>query len=265
MKIRYMALAAAAAVALVLPGAPAEAKKVKGEVTNFDFSFQGPFGTYDRNQLQRGLQVFHEACAACHGLQYVAFRTLSYPNGPELPQDQMRAFAAMYEVWDPVMREYRGGRPSDHFPESSFEGAPDLSLMTKARAGFSGPFGLGINQLLKGIGGPEYVASFLLGFTGEQDYQAGTMFYKNRAYGSWVSMGPVLSDGMLEFADGTPATMEQMALDVAAFLTWTAEPKMVERKQSGFAGLIILTVLGSLLYLTNKRIWAPIKKRAKQG
>jgi len=265
MKLRTLALAVAAAAALMLPGDMAEAKKVKGEVTNFDFSFQGPFGSYDRNQLQRGLQVFHEVCAACHGLEYVAFRTLADPNGPQLPEDQMRAFAEMYEVWDPVMRDWRVATANDHFPESGFEGAPDLSLMTKARAGFSGPYGLGINQLLKGIGGPEYIASFLLGYTGEEDFQAGTLFYYNRAYGDWVSMSPVLFDDMLEYADGTPATEEQMALDVAAFLTWTAEPKLVERKQAGFAGLIILTVLASLLYLTNKQIWAPIKKRAKES
>ncbi len=265
MKLRTLALAVAAAAALTLPGDMAEAKKVKGEVTNFDFSFQGPFGSYDRNQLQRGLQVFHEVCAACHGLEYVAFRTLADPNGPQLPEDQMRAFAEMYEVWDPVMRDWRVATANDHFPESGFEGAPDLSLMTKARAGFSGPYGLGINQLIKGIGGPEYIASFLLGYTGEEDFQAGTLFYYNRAYGDWVSMNPVLFDDMLDYADGTPATEEQMALDVAAFLTWTAEPKLVERKQAGFAGLIILTVLASLLYLTNKQIWAPIKKRAKES
>ena len=265
MKLRTLALAVAAAAALMLPGDMAEAKKVKGEVTNFDFSFQGPFGSYDRNQLQRGLQVFHEVCAACHGLEYVAFRTLADPNGPQLPEDQMRAFAEMYEVWDPVMRDWRVATANDHFPESGFEGAPDLSLMTKARAGFSGPYGLGINQLIKGIGGPEYIASFLLGYTGEEDFQAGTLFYYNRAYGDWVSMNPVLFDDMLDYADGTPATEEQMALDVAAFLTWTAEPKLVERKQAGFAGLIILTVLASLLYLTNKQIWAPIKKRAKES
>ncbi|MCC5991325.1 MAG: cytochrome c1 [Rhodobacteraceae bacterium] len=264
MKLRNLAVAALSALVLALPATTAEASKVKGEVTNFDFSFQGLTGTYDRNQLQRGLQVFHEACASCHGLQYVAFRTLSDPNGPELPEDQMRAFAAMYEVWDPELRDWRIAEGPDHFPESQFEGAPDLSLMTKARAGFSGPYGLGINQLMKGIGGPEYVASFLLGYTGEEDFQAGTMFYYNKAYGDWVSMNPVLFDDMVEYADGTPATEEQMALDVAAFLTWTAEPKMVERKHAGFVGVIFLSVLAALLYLTNKQLWAPIKKAAKK-
>ncbi len=264
MTLRKLAVAAMAALALGLPATTAEATKVKGEVTNFDFSFQGLTGTYDRNQLQRGLQVYHEACSSCHGLQYVAFRTLSDRNGPELPPDQMRAFAEMYEVWDPVERDWRIAEGPDHFPESQFEGAPDLSLMAKARAGFSGPYGLGINQLMKGIGGSEYIASFLLGYTGEEDFQAGALFYENRAYGGWVSMAPVLFDDMVEYADGTPATEEQMALDVAAFLTWTAEPKLVERKQAGFVGVIFLSVFAVLLYLTNKQIWAPIKKAAKE-
>ena len=264
MKLRNLAVAALSALVLALPATTAEASKVKGEVTNFDFSFQGLTGTYDRNQLQRGLKVFHEACASCHGLQYVAFRTLSDPNGPELPEDQMRAFADMYEIWDEELRDWRPATGPDHFPESQFEGAPDLSLMTKARAGFSGPYGLGINQLMKGIGGPEYIASFLLGYTGEEDFQAGAMFYENKAYGGWVSMAPVLFEDMVEYADGTPATKEQMALDVAAFLTWTAEPKLVERKHAGFVGVIFLSVLAVLLYLTNKQLWAPVKKAAKE-
>ncbi|TVR46782.1 MAG: cytochrome c1 [Rhodobacteraceae bacterium] len=263
MKLRKLALATVAAAALALPGGMAEASKVKGEVTNFDFSFQGPFGSYDRNQLQRGLQVYHNACAACHGLQYVAFRTLSDPGGPELPPDQMRAFAEMYEVWDPDERDWRTAGPNDRFPDPEFEGAPDLSLMAKARAGFHGPHGLGINQLRKGIGGPEYIASYLVGYTGEEDFQAGSMFYYNKAYGDWVSMAPVLFEDMLDYADGTPATEEQMAKDVAAFLMWTAEPHLNSRKNAGLTGVIILGVLTVLLYLTNKQLWAPIKARAK--
>ena len=263
MKLKQLALATVAAAAIALPGGMAEATKVKGEVTDFDFSFQGPFGTYDRNQLQRGLQVYHELCSACHGLNYVAFRTLSDPGGPELPPDQMRAFAGMYEVWDPDLRDWRTAEATDHFPDPGFEGAPDLSLMAKARAGFHGPYGLGINQLRKGIGGPEYIASYLLGYTGEEDFQAGSMFYYNTAYGDWVSMAPVLYEDMVEFRDGTVATEEQMALDVAAFLMWTAEPHLNRRKNAGLTGVVFLGVLTVLLYLTNKQLWAPVKARAK--
>ncbi len=263
MTFRKLAMSAVCAAALALPSGGAMAAGELGKITDFDFSFEGPFGTYDRNQLQRGLQVYHELCAACHGLQYVAFRTLSDPGGPELPPEQMRAFADMYEVWDPDLRDWRTAEQTDHFPDPGFEGAPDLSLMAKARIGFEGPNGLLINQLRKGLGGPEYIASYLLGYTGEDDFQAGTMFYYNEAYGDWVSMAPVLFDDMIEYADGTPATEEQMAKDVAAFLMWTAEPHLNSRKRAGLTGVIFLGVLTILLYLANKQLWAPVKARAK--
>jgi len=264
MSFSKWACAALTSAALLLPAGGASAAGGYGEVTDYAFSFEGPFGTYDRNQLQRGLQVYDEACSACHGLRYVAFRTLSQPGGPELPADQMRAFASFYEVWDPNLRDWRTAEATDHFPESQMETAPDLSLMAKARAGFSGPYGLGINQLLRGIGGPEYIASFLVGFTGEEEFQAGSMFYYNKAYGGWVSMAPVLFDGMVEYADGTEATEEQMAKDVAAFLMWTAEPHLNARKRAGLTGVILLSVLTAMLYLTNKQLWAPVKARAKK-
>lgn len=260
----FRKLAASALTAATLAATPALSAGGLGEITDFQFSFEGPFGTYDRNQLQRGLQVYHEVCAACHGLQFVPFRTLSDRNGPQLPDDQMRAFAEMYEVWDPALRDWRTATGPDHFPESQFEGAPDLSLMAKARVGFAGPYGLGLNQLFRGLGGAEYIASFLTGYTGEEEFQAGSVFYYNKAYDGWVSMAPILFDDMVFYEDGTPATEEQMAKDVAAFLMWTAEPKMMERKRAGFVGVIFLSVLAALLYLSNKQLWAPIKRAAKE-
>jgi ubiquinol-cytochrome c reductase cytochrome c1 subunit len=137
--------------------------------------------------------------------------------------------------------------------------------MAKARVGFSGPYGLGINQLMRGIGGPEYIASFLVGFTGSESVQAGVPYYFNRAYGGYVAMPNVLWDDGVEYADGTVASAEQQAIDVAAFLMWTAEPHLTERKRAGLVGVIFLTLLASLLYLTNKRLWAPVKARAKQA
>ncbi|MCC5961067.1 MAG: cytochrome c1 [Rhodobacteraceae bacterium] len=260
----FKKLAASALMAATLAATPAFSAGGLGEITDYSFSFEGPFGVYDRNQLQRGLQVYTEVCASCHGLEYVAFRTLSDRNGPELPEDQMRAYAEMFEIWDPELRDWRTASGPDHFPESQFEGAPDLSLMAKARIGFEGPYGLGLNQLFRGLGGAEYIASFLTGYTDEEDFQAGALFYYNKAYDGWVSMSPVLFDDMLDYADGTPATEEQMAKDVAAFLMWTAEPKLVERKRAGFVGVIFLSVLAALLYLTNKQLWAPIKRAAKE-
>ena len=135
-------------------------------------------------------------------------------------------------------------------------------MMAKARAGFHGPYGLGINQLVKGMGGAEYIASLLDGYTGEEKEEAGSIFYENTAFpGGWISMAPPLFDEQVEFADGHANDVRAMAEDVSAFLMWTAEPKLMARKQAGFVGVLFLTILSVLLYLTNKRIWAPHKGR----
>ena len=249
-----------AVTALAVTSTSAFAAGKTGHVENYDFSFQGPFGTFDQNQLQRGLQVYTQVCAACHGLRYVPLRTLGDEGGPGLPEDQVRAYAEQFEVFDRELDDFRPATPTDHFPASSLSNAPDLSLMAKARAGFSGPYGLGLNQLFKGIGGPEYIASLLAGYTGEEKEEAGTVLYENKAFpGGWISMAPPLWDEAVEYSDGTPATVEQMSVDVAAFLMWTAEPKMMARKEAGFVGVLFLTILSVLLYLTNKRIWASVK------
>src|SRR5690606_25541658 len=99
-----------------------------------------------------------------HGLQYVPLRTLADEGGPNLPEDQVRAYASQFEVFDAELDDYRPASPSDHFPASGLDTAPDLSLMAKMRAGFSGPYGTGINQFLYGIGGPEYIYSLLTGY-----------------------------------------------------------------------------------------------------
>ncbi len=233
---------------------------VERQIEDFDFSFEGPFGTFDKFQLQRGLQVYTEVCAACHGLQYVAFRTLGDEGGPELEADQVKAYAAQFDVYDADLDEDRAAKPADKFPMSGFDGAPDLSLMAKARAGFSGPYGLGINQVIKGMGGPEYIASLLSGYTGEEKEEAGSTFYQNTAFpGGWIAMAPPLEEDLVEFRDGREASVSFMAQDVAAFLMWTAEPKMMVRKETGFLVFVFLVFLASLLYLSNKRLWAPHK------
>ena len=250
-----------AAVSLLALGAPmVTLANEGGHVEDIAFSFEGPFGTFDRNQLQRGLQVYTEVCSACHGLKYVPIRTLGDPGGPQLPEDQVRAYAAQMDIDDPATGDTRPRKPADHFPVSPNPAAPDLSLMAKARKGFSGPYGLGLNQLFRGIGGPEYIVSILTGFTGETKEIAGTEFYGNHTFpGGWIGMPPPLSDGQVEFADGSPNDVKHMAEDVAAFLMWTAEPKMMARKHAGFDAVFYLGLLSVLLYLTNKRIWAPLK------
>ena len=284
--IRKLALSTAIALGLAAPGAAIAAGGV-GYVEDYQFSFEGPFGSYDRMQLQRGLQVYTEICASCHGLKFVAFRNLSDEGGPALPEDQMRAYAEFYEVWDPALfdgeGDFRPATPADHFPESLLTTAPDLSLMAKARAGFSGPYGTGMAQLFRGMGGAEYIASLMNGYVDEPECALdGSPMdgYYNETFGAgavpescmdehghstikgtYISMAPPLWDDAVEYADGAPADVESMSKDVAAFLMWTAEPKLEARKQAGLTGVIFLTVLSVLLYLTNKRIWAPHKPK----
>ncbi|WP_170582364.1 cytochrome c1 [Ruegeria arenilitoris] len=254
---KKLAIGAAFAIALA-PAAVSAAGGGEQHIEDFDFSFEGPFGAYDQSQLQRGLQIYTEVCAACHGLKYVPLRDLTALGYSE---EEVIAYAAgSFEVFDPELDDFRPARPTDHFPANDAVGAPDLSLMAKARAGFHGPYGLGINQLVKGMGGAEYIASLLDGYTGKEKEEAGTILYENTAFpGGWISMGPPLSDEQVEFADGHENTVEAMSQDVAAFLMWAAEPKMMDRKASGFVGVLFLTIMSVLLYLVNKRLWAPVK------
>ncbi len=235
-------------------------------VTDYAFSFEGPFGAYDQHQLQRGLQVYTQVCSACHGLRYVPIRTLGDEHGPGIPEDQVRAYAAGMDVFDPTMNDGQGdtrpATPNDHFPHSGYPGAPDLSLMAKARAGFHGPYGLGVAQLFRGIGGPEYIATLLTSYTGETKEEAGAVFYENTAFpGGWIAMPPPLAGDDVDYEDGTSTEIHQEAQDIAAFLMWTAEPKMMQRKQAGFSAVLMLGILSVLLYFTNKRIWGPVKHR----
>ena len=263
--LKKLSIAAIAALSLSAGGAIASGGG--GGVHDVDFSFEGPFGKFDENQLQRGLQIYTEVCSACHGMRYVPIRTLGDEGGPNLPEDQVRAYAEQtFEVFDAELDDYRPAKPTDHFPQGGDPKAPDLSLMAKARAGFHGPYGSGMNQLFKGMGGPEYIVSILTGYTGEEKEEAGTTFYENTAFpGGWIAMAPPLYGEDVEFADGHSNELHHEAQDVASFLMWAAEPKMMARKQAGFIGVLMLTLLASLLFLTNKKLWAPIKGKEFHG
>ncbi|WP_373355289.1 cytochrome c1 [Pseudoroseicyclus sp. CXY001] len=280
-------LALTVALALGLPMAAA-AQHAEAHVENYSFPYEGPFGTFDQNQLQRGLQIYTEVCAACHGLEYVSYRTLAEEGGPALPEDQMRAYAAQFEVFDESLADgegdYRTATPADYFGQSALGNAPDLSLMAKARAGFHGPYGTGLSQLFNGMGGGEYIASILTGYheapeCAPEDFDG----YYNVAFaaggypdsckdedghhtvpGSWIGMPPPLLGEDVTFADDHSNELHHEAVDVAAFLMWTAEPHMAARKQVGLAGVIGLTLLAVLLYLTNKRLWAPHKPKGRK-
>jgi len=281
----FRTLSLTAALALGLSASGVFAAGAEAHVEDFDFSFEGPFGSFDQMQLQRGLQVFTEICSSCHGLQHVAIRTLADEGGPALPEEQVIAYAEFYEVFDQSLDDgagdYRPATPADKFPVSSMTTAPDLSLMAKARAGFHGPYGTGLSQLFNGMGGAEYIASLLAGYEeppacAPEDFEG----YYNVAFanggfpdsckdeaghhtvpGSWIAMPQPLYGDDVEFADGHSTELHHVSQDVAAFLMWTAEPKMMARKQAGLTGVLILTILSVLLYVTNKRIWAPHKNR----
>jgi len=283
----FKKLTLSAAVAVGLASSAMGAGGGGGYVEDIDFSFDGMFGSYDQNQLQRGLQVYTEICAACHGLKFVALRNLADEGGPALPEDQVRAYAEQIEVWDASLNDgegdYRTATPADKYPENNSVNAPDLSLMAKARAGFHGPYGLGINQLMKGIGGPEYIVALLNGYEdppacSPEDFDGAynTVFAvggypdsckdadgNHTVPGSWIAMSQPLYGDDVEYADGHSTDLQDVTEDVSAFLMWTAEPKLNARKQSGLTGVIFLGILTVLLYLTNKRLWAPIKKAAK--
>jgi ubiquinol-cytochrome c reductase cytochrome c1 subunit len=276
--IRKIALTASA---LALCAGAAFAATAHSELEDIAFAHEGPFGKFDQMQLQRGLQVFTEVCSACHGLKFVPIRTLSDVGGPAMPEDQVRAYAAgLSEITDKETGEDRPRLVTDNFPMSGLEGAPDLSLMTKARAGFHGPYGSGISQLFNGIGGSEYVYSILTHYEENPECAPDGIdgYYYNTAFpnggvpdsckdehgistvpGSWIAMPPPLSDDIVTYADGHVADVHHMAEDVTAFLTWTAEPKMMARKETGFKAVVFLILLSTLLYLTNKRIWASAK------
>lgn len=252
--------------------AHAEGQAVAKDV---DFSFESVFGKFDRAQLQRGYKVYKEVCANCHGMHLVSFRNLAEAGGPEFSVEQVKALAATFEVEDGPDADgnmfKRPGLASDRFPspfpnEQAARAAnggaypPDLSLITKARAGWTGTF----NQLWNGIGGPEYVYSVLTGYEQTpaelaKEQPEGKYYNPYFANGHWIGMPQPLSDGQVTFDDGAPNSADDMSRDVSAFLAWTAEPKMEERKQTGFQVMIFLAILSVLLYLSKRKLWHKVE------
>ena len=233
------------------------------------FAFDGPFGTWDLAQLQRGYQVYKEVCAACHSLDYVAIRDLEQLGYSEA---QVKAEAATWQVpgvnpdtGEETMRE---ALPTDYFPSpyandvaaAAANGGkipPDLSLMTKAR-------GNGSNYVYSLLSGYQPMPAELNEQFPEFEVPAGG--YYNPYFESLViGMAPPLSsDGQVTYADGTEATIPQMSADVAAFLTWTAEPTLIKRKQTGWPVLGFLLFATILAWLAKKQIWADAKPRHRK-
>jgi len=213
----------------------------KSDYLKTDWTFKGLFGKFDRASLQRGYQVYNEVCASCHSLKYVSYRNLAEKGGPEFSEEQAKAIAASFEITDGPNSDgemfTRAAKLSDKFvmpyenekaAQAANGGAypPDMSVLVKARSG-----------------GVDYIYSVLLGY---EDPPSNItlddgVYYNKFMYGNKIKMPKPLSDGLVEYSDGTLASEEQMAKDVTTFLMWTAEPHLETRHKIGFKAIVFLT------------------------
>ena len=231
----------------------------KVELLKVDWSFKGLFGKFDRGSLQRGYQVYTEVCSSCHSMKYLSYRNLVESGGPEFSEEQVKAIAANFEVVDGPNSDgemfTRPAKLSDKFvkPYENVKAAqaanggaypPDMSVLAKARSG-------GVN----------YIYSVLLGY---EDPPSGVtlddgVYYNKYMYGNNIKMSQPLYAGSVEYNDGTEATEEQMAKDVATFLMWSAEPHLEARHKMGFKAILYLIILTILVYFSMKKIWSRIE------
>ena len=281
-----MTIARAFAALTVVGGltlaAPALATSTQKPLKDVHWSFEGPFGHYDQRQLQRGYKVYKEVCSSCHSMNFVAFRNLGDPGGPfwdpkyPNPNDNPVVKTLAKDVQYPDIDSDTGetikrpGTSADYFPNpfsnpqaarASNGGAlpPDMSLLAKAREG-----------------GPRYIYSIVTGDGTDappgltipdgkyyDPYMPGDMGSSWHGHGKvplggFIAMPPPLIDDRVAFDDGTKATLNQEAYDVAAFLEWASDPKMEERKRMGLAVMIVLLILTGLLYASYRRVWEKV-------
>jgi ubiquinol-cytochrome c reductase cytochrome c1 subunit len=262
---------APAALALMMTAgaiALAEAEDEQPNPPQQHWSFYGIFGKYNQAQLQRGFQVYREVCSRCHRLS-IPFRELADPDGPGYSVAQVKTLAASYQIENAEPNDQgnmfkRPGTPADIFPPpDAFPNAaaaiaamgkapPDMDLIAKSlkyERGFP-TFIFDVFTAYQEMGA-DYIYAIMNGYT-KPDDPTWNLYYP----GHKIAMPQPLSDGVVKYEDGTPGTVPNYAKDVAAFLTWTAEPTLDERKKIGFRVIIFLIVLSSLLYLTKKKIWA---------
>jgi ubiquinol-cytochrome c reductase cytochrome c1 subunit len=248
-------IAAGAVIAGIALSTPALASGDAAHAPATDWSFKGWFGTFDRGALQRGFQVYTEVCAACHSLRLMSYRNLTDIGFKE---DQVKKIAGDVDVIDGPNDDgemfERPGRPGDKF-KSPFPNAnaaragnngalpPDLSLMVKAR-----------------LGGADYMHALMTGYRdAPKGFEVGEgMSYNAYFSGNQIAMPSPLSVDVVEYADGTKATVDQMSRDVTTFLAWAAEPEMEERKRLGVKVILFLLVLTGMLYALKRKIWADI-------
>ena len=277
MAIARTVLVLAASLALAAPALAQEHEHDTPSPPTNRWSFAGPFGKFDRGQLQRGLKVYREVCQVCHGLKLVAFRTLADPGGPGFSTAQAAAIAAEYQVPgepdDQGEIKPRPAGPADSFP-TAFPNdnaararynavPPDLSVIAKAR-GFERGFPLWVWDMVIQYQeqGPDYLTALMQGY--QDTPPAGVTlppgnFYNKYYPGHGIAMPPPLTDKRVDYTDGAPMTVEQYAKDISAFLMWTAEPHLEARKRIGFQVFIFLIVLAGLLYFTKKKVWREVE------
>lgn len=258
MIVKTKILAVLLAGAVVALAAPALAQLEAETPPKLGWTFGGPFGAFDTEQLQRGYKIYHDVCSGCHSMSMVAFRNLTDAGGPSFTTAQATALADSFKL-----------TLADHFPppQDSVISAfplkpPDMSLLAKARGfprGFPGFILDFFTQYQEK--GPDYIAALLKGYTDAPEgfkVTDGT-FYNKYFPGHNILMPQPLFPGAITYDDGAPQTLEQYTQDVAAFLMWAAEPRLVERKRIGLQVIIYLVVLSGLLYLTKRKVWHQVE------
>lgn len=275
-----------AAALSMLAGAAGAAETISPPMESW--SWTGPLGSFDRASAQRGLQIYRESCAACHGLRQLHYRNLAELGYSEAA---IKAFAAEFEVQDGPDADgemfMRPAKPSDRFvsPFPNAEAAaaanggavpPDLSLIIKSRARGHGNIGVNFLRWMSGrdtASGADYVYHLLTGYLeaedasqwladrgGESSFELPEGKYFNKWFpGHAISMAPPIMEGLVEYQDGTPADMQQMARDVTTFLAWAAEPELEQRKRMGLATIGFLFVLFVIAVLAKRRLWADVE------
>lgn len=278
--IKTKSIIGALLVSMLFAAVPAVAQDHSTpEIKKEAWSFAGPFGTYDRNQLQRGFQIFKEVCSSCHSARLMAFRNLSEKGGPEFTEGQVKALAAEYEITDPSAEGgKRPGIAADRWPSpfateqdarDANGGAlpPDFSVLAKAR-GTTQPFPWWILNYFTAYseGGPDYIHALLNGYVDPPPHGAEVpegKHYNTYFPGHALGMAPPLSDGAITYEAGetgsVPLTVDQYSRDVASFMMWMAEPHLVARKEAGFQVIAFLLVFAGLMYLVKRKLWSRVE------
>jgi ubiquinol-cytochrome c reductase cytochrome c1 subunit len=272
-RVKHSALALAALAIVFSSGfAFAQSDADQPNPPRQSWSFGGMFGIYDKAQLQRGFQVYKEVCSTCHALS-IPFRTLAEPGGPDFSEDQVRALAATYQITNAEPNEKgeifkRPGTPADIIPRPEAypndqaaaatlgKAPPDMALLAKSlkyERGFPWFILDGLPGLEYQEMGADFIHAILTGYTKPDDLQW-NLYYP----GHKIAMPQPITNGAVEYKDGTPPTLDNYANDVAAFLSWAAEPNLLERRRIGLRVMIFLLVFAALLYAVKKRIWESV-------